>query len=36
MQKMIEVYSLEDFRQTHLYANIVQWQENEGVEVLLP
>ncbi len=36
MQKMIEVYSLEDFRQTHLYANIAQWQENEGVEVLLP
>lgn len=36
MQKMIEVYSLEDFRQTHLYASILHWQESEGVDVLLP
>ena len=36
MMKMIEVYSLEDFKQTRLYASIVQWQESEGVDVLLP
>ena len=35
MQKMIQIYNLGDFKQTHLYASIVQWQESEGVEILL-
>ena len=35
MLKMIEAYSLDDFKATRLYANIKEWQGAEGVNVLV-
>lgn len=34
MQKMIDAYSIDDFKTTRLYASIRAWQESEGVSVL--
>lgn len=34
MTKMIEAYSLNDFKTTQLYASIQAWQETEGVTAL--
>lgn len=34
MAKMIEAYSLDDFKITRLYASIQAWQETEGVTAL--
>jgi hypothetical protein len=34
MAKMIEAYSLDDFKTTRLYASIQAWQETEGVTAL--
>lgn len=34
MAKMIDVYSLDDFKVTRLYASIQAWQEAEGVTAL--
>ena len=33
--KMIEAYSLDDFKSTRLYASIQAWQEAEGVTALV-
>ena len=35
MKKMTEVYSLDDFKATKLYASIKKWQDAEGVCTLL-
>ncbi len=35
MQKMIKAYNLGDFKNTRLYAALLQWQQREGVEVFL-
>ena len=35
MLKMIEAYSLDDFKATQLYANIKEWQITEDVNVLV-
>lgn len=35
MNKMIEVYCLDDFKATHLYADILAWQTAEGVTALV-
>ncbi len=35
MQKMIQSYTQEDFAHTQLHARISQWQEHEGVSVLI-
>jgi len=34
MNSMIEAYSLDDFKKTRLYSDILEWQATEGVEVL--
>lgn len=34
MQRMMDSYSIDDFRQTQLYADILEWQEGAGVTIL--
>lgn len=34
MQRMMDSYGIDDFRKTQLYADILEWQDGEGVTVL--